>query len=120
MLEYRFFKKYRLLHRQEFDEVFRQRESAADGMVVVYARRNQLDVSRVGLVVSRKIGSAVVRNRWKRLMREAFRLNRNVLPASLDIVVISRGGEPNLKSLEHSLKRLVARINKRLVDGISH
>ncbi len=47
---------------------------------------------RLGVVASRKVGPAVVRNRCKRLVREAFRLHPEVFPAGLDVVVIVRPG----------------------------
>ena len=52
---------------------------------------------RVGLSVSRKIGNAVQRNRFKRLYREAFRLSRAELPTGLDLVMLPRSTrEPEL------------------------
>ena len=47
---------------------------------------------RLGVVASRKVGPAVARNRAKRLVREAFRLNQALLPRGLDLVVIIRPG----------------------------
>jgi ribonuclease P protein component len=51
-----------------------------------------LPPARLGVVASRKVGPAVVRNRAKRLVREAFRLHPEVFPAGLDVVVIVRPG----------------------------
>lgn len=47
---------------------------------------------RLGVVASRKVGNAVVRNRAKRLWREIFRLNQHELPLRCDVLVIVRKG----------------------------
>ena len=55
--------------------------------------------ARLGITVSRKVGVAVVRNRVKRLVREAFRLRKTLFPKGLDIVFIAR---PTAKASELS------------------
>ena len=52
---------------------------------------------RIGFVVSKKIGTAVVRNRVKRVAREAFRLAPGFLPIGIDAVVIARNGAESLR-----------------------
>ena len=54
-------------------------------------------VSRLGVITSRKIGGAVVRSRARRLLREAFRLNRPHLRCPVDIILIARRSIANLK-----------------------
>jgi ribonuclease P protein component len=57
----------------------------------------------------------VRRNRWKRLLREAYRLSRPDLPGGLDLVLIPRAGiEPELEALRRSLARLVTQVVRRL------
>lgn len=81
----------RLKKPAEFDAVYALKKSAADGRLVVFAGPGAAGRPRLGLSVSRKVGNAVVRNRWKRLLREAFRLAQHELPAC-DFVVVPRKG----------------------------
>ena len=110
----RFPKSARLLKSKEFDRVMKRRQSASDGLIVVYAAPNGLEHSRLGLIVSRKVGNAVIRNRWKRSLREAFRLELPHLPHGLDIVILPRrAAEPNVARLRKSLLRLAAKLGER-------
>ena len=89
--------------------------SASDGNLLVFGAANGLPHCRLGLSVSRKVGGAVLRNRWKRLIREAFRTSRQRLPEGLDLIVIPRkSGEPEFAEIQHSLATLSLRIARRL------
>jgi ribonuclease P protein component len=103
-------KRVRLLKTSDFDRVFAAKRSAIDRLITIYGLPNDCGHPRLGLVASRRIGNAVVRNRWKRLLREAFRLSQHELP-SLDLVCIPRSGnEPDLASLRQSLVRLAGKL----------
>ena len=56
------------------------------------AKEKARNPSRLGLIVTRKIGGAVVRNRVKRVCRECFRLWPGLLPDGVDLVVVARQG----------------------------
>jgi len=75
-----------------FRSVFSTGRSYAHGAVVLYVAKRATGggPARAGLVVSRKVGGAVARNRAKRLLREALRLEGKELPEGLDVVVVAR------------------------------
>lgn len=111
---FRFLPEYRLRKTAEFQRVFAARRSAADDRIIVYALENELAFPRLGLSVSRKVGNAVARNRWKRLLREAFRLNVAKLPAGFDLVIVPRPTfKPELAPLAESLLALAPRATRR-------
>ncbi len=62
----------------------------ANAYLVVYARRNRTGQNRIGITVSKKLGHAVVRNRVRRRIREAYRLNEEKFRSGWDIVVVAR------------------------------
>ena len=65
-------------------------------MLLVAARETSATCSRLGIVVTRKIGNAVQRNRIKRVCREAFRVWPDLVPDGIDLVVIARSGAHEL------------------------
>ena len=68
----------------------------ANKYFVIYVSKNQLDINRLGVSVSKKIGNSVVRHRMKRLVKETFRLRKDMSDSGLDIVVIIRKGAEEL------------------------
>lgn len=114
MSDTRFPKQVRLLQASEFERVFAARNSASDVWIVLYGVYSEFDHARLGLTVSRRVGGAVVRNRWKRLLREAFRLTQRNLPP-LDLVCVIRGEHPpTLKQLQESLQALSHRVQTKI------
>ncbi len=108
-------REYRIRCASDFDRAFRRRCTAGDDRLVVFGCRNGLCHPRLGLSVSRKLGKAVLRNRWKRLIREAFRLTRHQIPSGIDLVVVPKpDAVPELNALKESIARLARRIARRL------
>jgi len=83
----RFTKEDRLRARPEFLEIFsRGKRHNGQGITVLY-KANGLGRSRLGLDISKRAGKAPARNRYKRLIREVFRLHRSRLAGNYDLVI---------------------------------
>jgi ribonuclease P protein component len=105
-----FRRRHRLHLQRDFERVFAVRRSAGDRLLVVYVADNDLGWTRLGIKAGRRLGGAVVRNRIKRRLREAFRLNRDDLPVSMDVVCIPRAPaatEAGTDEFAEALRRLV-------------
>ena len=130
----RFSARQRLKKRDEFQRVFREGKIASDDVLVIHAiwadesdpcgpqdseasagQHVVTSVTRIGLSIPKKVGSAPVRNRWKRLIREAFRLSQHELPGGLHLVIRPRkGAVPELRRIRSSLNRLVHKLHRKL------
>ena len=110
----RFPRRLRLQHALEYERVYGSKIYGADQVLVINGCANGASWTRLGLSISRSVGMAVVRNRWKRLLREAFRRNRRSIPLGLDLVVRpKRGAVAEYGSIERSLVRLSLQVAKR-------
>lgn len=105
----------RLLSSLEFAPVHRSPFFAADAVLVIKAISNNSEETRLGLSVSKKVGNAVVRNRWKRVIRDAFRRQRSSLPAGMDLVVRpKKGAVCDYQMVYRSIGRLTERLEKKI------
>ena len=110
----RFTSKNRLNRPVQYQKVFRSPCRSADDYLLVIARKNNIDHSRLGLAISRKrVKKATTRNKLKRIIRESFRLNKNLL-TGLDIVVITHKPlrEIDTRKIAESIRRHWQRLIK--------
>ncbi|MHB1412072.1 MAG: ribonuclease P protein component [Thermoleophilia bacterium] len=88
-------KKHRLTRSADFQRVYRQGKSVAGRHMVLYYFERPTESPadpRLGLTVSKKIGVAVVRNRVKRVLKEAFHQFQEDVAPGYDYVIIARSG----------------------------
>lgn len=74
----------------EFRRLYAKGKSAVAPCLAVYCRKNKLGYTRLGFTVGTKLGNAVVRNRVRRRLKEAYRTNEGRMLPGYDIVVVGR------------------------------
>ena len=74
----------------DFRNVYKNGKSYANKYLVMYVLENSMEINRIGISVSKKVGNSVVRHRVTRLVRESYRLHENIFNSGLDIVVVAR------------------------------
>ncbi len=99
----------RLLRAPDFTRVFRRGRCFRDRVMRIHCLESRMDRSRLGLVVSRKVGNAVVRNRVKRRLRSVFQGRKSTLPATLDIVVVAspKHGEGTFEEYARAFEKFI-------------
>lgn len=111
----RFPKSLRLVSPLDFDRVFLEGVVASDSVLVIHAVRGKQTWTRIGLSVSKRVGNSPIRNRWKRLIREAFRRQKMELPLAIDMVVRpKRGAVPDYELVFTSLLKLAVQLDRKL------
>jgi ribonuclease P protein component len=99
----------RLTKPGQYALVYDEGHAATDRWLVLKARPNQMDISRYGISVSKRLGTAVVRNRVKRIIREILRTA--VFAPGWDFIIIARNpaADSNYQQLQESVTRLLRR-----------
>jgi ribonuclease P protein component len=75
----------------EFKKIFKYGKRIEDKRFVIYFLKNDENISRFSIVVGRRIGKAVIRNRIKRIIREIYRKNKRVFGKKMDWIFIAKG-----------------------------
>ncbi|MDK2807648.1 MAG: ribonuclease protein component [Clostridiales bacterium] len=101
--------------------MYREGKSYANRYLVMYVIKNEQNINRFGISVSKKVGNSVIRHRLTRLIRESYRLNEEKFHSGWDIVVIARNTAKGKKYQEISSALLhlgkLHRIIKEMVES---
>ena len=97
---------------RDFKRAYTRGRSLAGLLLAVYVRPNRGGVNRLGLTVGSKLGGAVVRNRVRRRMREAYRRNEDGFATGFDVVLVARGRAVGATfwELDRELRRLFGKL----------
>jgi len=105
-------RRQRVTRATEFREAFEKGRHVAGRYMVLWLRSGEGADLRLGVVVSkRSLRRAVARSRAKRLLREAYRLNRHRLRGDVDVVLVARQAIAGVKrqDVEKDLLRLAGK-----------
>ena len=119
MVDYSFPAAARLKGTKDYDRVYRRGFRLWSHPLGVQVLPRESGKSRLGLSVSKKVGSSVVRNRWKRAIREAFRLHRHRLEAPCDMVVMVNwdADREEVEEVEGAFRGIIEELNDRFEHG---
>ena len=104
-------RKFRLTRSEDFKRVRRSGKSYAHPLVVLIVQTHEQPRVKIGVAAGRTVGTAVHRNRAKRLLREAMRTLLPNIASNLDLILIARPGlvtatlEDTRKALLNLLQR---------------
>ena len=102
---------HRIRKAKEFQECRDKGRKVFSKNLICLFHRNQFLHPRIGLIVTRKTGSAVIRNRWKRVIREFFRTNPDIFHnADYVFVVKSSSKDQPTTNIRTELSSLVGRV----------
>jgi ribonuclease P protein component len=104
MKRFSFPKNKRLISNSQFKAVLARGRRLNNGVLTLYMARNDCEYSRLGVSVGKSRGNAVVRNRLKRLMREAFRQNQEQIPSGFDYLLMISPRWPKKSNVEKTPK----------------
>lgn len=103
----------RIKDNTEFQRVLKNGKWFGAECVVIYVLPNNKEENRIGVAVGKKAGKSVVRNRLKRLIREAYRINCEQIENGLDIVIVWKNSA-NVENVNFDIvqKSLLKCLNK--------
>lgn len=102
-------KKEILRGNEKFNSIFKNGDKLSGHFVSIFYLRSES--RKIGFVVAKKVKTAVMRNRFKRILREIYRLNKDKFPEKLEIILYAKGTNDNFSILQKEIAQLLNKIH---------
>ena len=111
-------KQYRLTGSRSFDYLYRHGAVYRNALLVLYVTKSRFSTPKVGFSVGKKVGDSVRRNRTKRRLKEAFRLEMDRVVTGQNYVIVARSGsaERSNEELRTAMLSLLKQANSLRED----
>ncbi len=111
-------KPLRMKRNTHFNYTFKNGHSECIGHLILVTNKKKFKEQKIGVVVSKKIGNSVTRNRTKRLLREAIRSNLEIVKKDVDLILVARVGieKWDYKKINSCLKELLKKSNVLIIQ----
>jgi len=107
----------RLVSNRQFQAVLARKLRVSNGLLTLYMAENDCGYPRLGISVGKSRGNAVVRNRLKRLLREAFRQNQDRIPTGFDYLLMISPRRPEKSDNSTESKKAASRLTFAQVEA---
>ena len=99
----------RIKSKIEFEDIIKNGKKIGNSFFVIYYKDRKKLFSRFGVSLSKKFGNAVVRNKYKRILREIIRINQKKFKNNYDYIIIMKKScfDLNYKMIEEKLLSLI-------------
>jgi ribonuclease P protein component len=107
----------RIKKKKDFELIFKNSKSFKNNIFILKIAKNDLGISRVGLVISKKVSKkAVIRNKIRRRLSEAVKLEINNIKAGMDLVliVLPEAEKKDFSEIKEAVKNAFIKINKNV------
>jgi ribonuclease P protein component len=110
-------KSERLLKNKDFKNVYEKGKVTVSPSLILFYNKNEIGINRVGFSISKKIGKAHKRNRYKRVLREIYTKHFNKIKKSYDFILLVRKTDEkdNYLSIEKIFLKIFEKANLKRI-----